>query len=97
VWGKEQARPKPALLRELMGRYDTPPGRVWFVEDRLPTLQAVERERDLDEVRLFFATWGYTLPEEVAEATADRRIVPLTLATFCGKFSGWTDATVGGS
>ncbi|MFB3819562.1 MAG: HAD family hydrolase [Candidatus Methylomirabilales bacterium] len=92
VWGKEQARPKPELLRTLIGRYRLPPAGVWFVEDRLNTLRAVERERDLDGVGLFFATWGYTLPAEVAEARADRRIAPLTLQQFCGDFEGWRRA-----
>jgi len=89
VWGKEQARPKPELLRRLVARYGLAPAGVWFVEDRLATLRAVAREPDLDDVRLFFATWGYTLPAEIAETQAGGRIVPLTLSQFCGELSGW--------
>jgi phosphoglycolate phosphatase-like HAD superfamily hydrolase len=92
VWGKEQARPKPELLRTLIARYKLEPAGVWFVEDRLETLRAVERERELDQVSLFFATWGYTLPAEIAEAKADRRIAPLTLPQFCRDFAAWRPA-----
>jgi phosphoglycolate phosphatase-like HAD superfamily hydrolase len=92
VWGKEQVRPKPELLRKVMERHNVPAGRVWFVEDRLKTLRAVEPEADLDAVGLFFATWGYTLPVERLEVLADPRIVPLTLEQFCSDFAAWLGA-----
>lgn len=90
VWGKEQARPKAELLRVL--HHDTGVGYddIWFVEDRLKTLQAAERQTDLSAIGLFFATWGYSTPTDRAEAVMDPRIVPLTLEQFRGDFSAWT-------
>ncbi|MBI2563584.1 MAG: HAD family hydrolase, partial [candidate division NC10 bacterium] len=90
VWGKERARPKADLLRVLHQEYAVDYGDIWFVEDRLPTLRAVEGEADLGVVGLFLATWGYNTPAERDEAAADRRITPLTLPQFCGDFSAWT-------
>jgi phosphoglycolate phosphatase-like HAD superfamily hydrolase len=90
VWGKERARPKTELLRVLRQEHRVDTGDIWFVEDRLETLQSVEREKDLTAVGLFLASWGYNTPAERAEAAADRRITPLTLEQFCGDFSGWT-------
>jgi phosphoglycolate phosphatase-like HAD superfamily hydrolase len=92
IWGKEQARPKPELLRALIREYGVPPERVWFLEDRVNALKAVERESDLDAVRLFFAAWGYALPADRAEAQRDPRIASLALADFCGEFSRWAKA-----
>lgn len=90
VWGKERTRPKADLLRVLRQEKDVDYGDIWFVEDRLPTLRAVEGEADLGVVGLFLATWGYNTPAERDEAAADRRITPLTLPQFCGDFSAWT-------
>ena len=89
VWGKEQGRPKAALLRSLIQTYGLRPAEVWFVEDRLQTLRAVEREPDLQEVGLIFATWGYTLSDERLAAAVDPRIVPITLAEFARGFEAW--------
>ncbi len=90
VWGKERARPKADLLRVLHRELGVDFGAIWFVEDRLKTLRAVERERELEAVHLFLATWGYTTPAERAEAATDPRIIPLTLERFCRDFSAWT-------
>lgn len=90
VWGKERARPKADLLRVLHQEYAVDYDDIWFVEDRMPTLRAVEGQADLEAAGLFLATWGYNTPAERDEAGADRRITPLTLEQFCGDFSGWT-------
>jgi len=90
VWGKEQARPKHELLRVLSQQQGLAYRDLWFVEDRLKTLQAVKQRVDLREVGLFFATWGYVMPAEPDEAARDPRIVPLTLPQFCRDFSAWT-------
>jgi phosphoglycolate phosphatase-like HAD superfamily hydrolase len=90
VWGKEQARPKPELLRVLRQEQGVEYGDIWFVEDRLKTLQSVEKQMDLAAVGLFLATWGYLMLGDREEAGKDRRIVPLTLDRFCGDFSDWT-------
>jgi phosphoglycolate phosphatase-like HAD superfamily hydrolase len=89
VWGKERARPKPELLRHLRQQEGVAFEEIWFVEDRLKTLQAVTREPDLGGVGLFLALWGYVMPGDRAEAAADPRITPLTLDRFCGPCDGW--------
>jgi phosphoglycolate phosphatase-like HAD superfamily hydrolase len=89
VWGKEQARPKPELLRVLSRDLGVAYRDIWFVEDRLKTLQAVRAEGDLAEVGLFLATWGYVLPSDVEAAGRDPRIVPLTLEQFGQDFRAW--------
>jgi phosphoglycolate phosphatase-like HAD superfamily hydrolase len=90
VWGKEQARPKPELLRVLAKEHGVAYRDVRFVEDRLKTLQAVERETDLADVGLHLALWGYLMPTDRDTAARDPRIVPLTLDQFCRDFSQWT-------
>ncbi len=89
VWGKERARPKPDLLRVLRQEQGVAYTSIWFVEDRLKTLQAVEAEADLDQVGLFFATWGYATPDDRHNAAADPRIAPLTLEQFRADFPAW--------
>ena len=90
VWGKEQARPKPELLRVLAKAHSLAYRDIWFVEDRLKTLQAVTGETDLAEVGLYLALWGYVMPADRDQAASDPRIVPLSLEQFCREFSAWT-------
>jgi phosphoglycolate phosphatase-like HAD superfamily hydrolase len=90
VWGKEQARPKPELLRVLSRDLGVAYRDIWFVEDRFKTLQAVQAEPDLAEVGLFLATWGYVLPADVEAAKRDPRIVPISLERFGREFAAWT-------
>ncbi|HSB70106.1 MAG TPA: HAD family hydrolase [Candidatus Methylomirabilis sp.] len=89
VWGKEQAQPKPDLLHALRQGQAAEYADIWFVEDRLKTLQSVEAQAGLSAVRLHLATWGYLMPTDREEAAADPRIVPLTLERFCQDFSAW--------
>ncbi len=89
VWGREQQRPKPELLRVLRLLESAEFGDIWFVEDRLKTLQAVTGEADLQDVGLFLAEWGYVTPRDCEEAGADQRIVPLSLERFCGELTEW--------
>ncbi len=92
VWGKERARPKAELLKTLHRDLGMAYRDIWFVEDRLKTLHSVEQQADLGDVALFLATWGYNPATEQAEAAADPRIHPLTLAQFCADFSAWRAA-----
>ncbi len=89
VWGRERQRPKAELLRVLRKLESADFRDVWFVEDRLKTLQAVTREPDLKDVGLFLATWGYVTTRDCSDAAADPRIVPLSLDRFCGEFGEW--------
>jgi len=92
LFGKEVARPKYQTLRKL--RHDRKVGHrlrhIWFVEDRLKTLEAIEREPDLDDIGLFFADWGYSTPREQTSVQLNSsRIRSLSLTQFCGELPGW--------
>ena len=88
VYGKEAARPKPAILGELLEPRSAA-HRLWFVEDRLKTLDAAKDTRGLEDVGLFLAGWGYNTPRDRRAALDDRRVVLLSLERFAGDFSGW--------
>lgn len=85
IHGKESKRPKADVLRALKAGGD----RVWFVEDRLKTLQGIETRRDLDDVRLFLAGWGYNFPAEREAARRDGRISLVSLEDFVSDFDAW--------
>jgi phosphoglycolate phosphatase-like HAD superfamily hydrolase len=86
IFGKETQQPKTATLRQLMA---TKPERIWFVEDRLPTLHAVAAQADLNAVQLFLADWGYNTPTERSAAAQDPGIELLSLERFCQDLSCW--------
>eukprot|EP00884_Botryococcus_braunii_P013540 jgi/Botrbrau1/22187/Bobra.168_1s0019.1 len=56
--------------------------RLNFIDDRWETLKAVMEASDLDDVRLYFATWGYSTPEEKEEASKSKRVRNLGLNQF---------------
>ena len=89
IFGKEVKRPKYEILRELIQEANISPDTVWFVEDRLKTLQLVKQQPDLDNVRLFLADWGYNTPADKVTAQNDSRIHLLSLSQFAGNFSNW--------
>jgi phosphoglycolate phosphatase-like HAD superfamily hydrolase len=89
IFGKEVKRPKYEILRELIQAEKIAPESLWFVEDRLKTLQLVKQQPDLEEVKLFFADWGYNTAVEKVTAKNDSRIRLLSLAQFAGDFSDW--------
>jgi len=72
IYGLERIRKKDIELQNFLecGKYE----RVAFVEDRLATLQRCETLSALNRLELAFAPWGYTTPEQRADAAADSRI-----------------------
>jgi phosphoglycolate phosphatase-like HAD superfamily hydrolase len=88
IFGKEVKQSKPQILRTLIADYGEDEI-VWFVEDRLQTLQAVHQQPDLQTVGLFLADWGYNLPEERASIAHDPAIQLLSLNQFGQDFSKW--------
>jgi hypothetical protein len=68
IIGKECKRPKHQTLRQLFEMFPGDATTLWFVEDRLKTLQSVQQQPDLTDVRLYLADWGYntTAHQEVA-------------------------------
>jgi len=91
VYGKEAGRPKPEILRELVEPRSSARS-LWFVEDRLKTLEGVKSTPGLDDVGLFLAGWGYNTPRDREAARGDSRVVLLSLERFAGDFPAWVKA-----
>ncbi|AFY35487.1 HAD family hydrolase [Calothrix sp. PCC 7507] len=89
IFGKEEKRPKYEILRELKQKADFQPVSLWFVEDRLKTLQLVQKQPDLNDVKLFLADWGYNTQSERETAKKDPQIQLLSLSQFAKDFSAW--------
>lgn len=89
IIGKESKRPKHQILKELLKRRTGTPPILWFVEDRLKTLQSVQQQPDLDVVKLYLADWGYNTPTERESAHHDPQIQVLSLSQFVQDFSAW--------
>lgn len=88
VYGKESKRPKYQILQELKEKYGED-AVIWFVEDRLKTLEAVKQQPKLEDATLFLADWGYNTAAERQEAGRDDRIHLLSLTQFGQDFSAW--------
>lgn len=88
IIGKESKRPKHQIIRELITAIGTPLS-LWFVEDRLKTLQLVQQQADLDTVELYLADWGYNTAAERQAAQDDSKIHLLSLSQFGQDFSDW--------
>jgi phosphoglycolate phosphatase-like HAD superfamily hydrolase len=89
IFGKEVKRPKYETLRELIAKAETKPVRLWFVEDRLKTLELVKQQSDLENVQLFLADWGYNAQPEREAGKNDDRIRLISLDQFSQDFSHW--------
>ncbi|MBW4517194.1 MAG: HAD family hydrolase [Timaviella obliquedivisa GSE-PSE-MK23-08B] len=96
IFGKSLKQPKSQTLRALIQdlsqqnlSQQTEHLRIWFVEDRLKTLQAITVQPDLSPVRLFLGDWGYNTASDREAARQDPRIHLLSLSTFAGEFSLW--------
>ncbi|MDJ0617752.1 MAG: HAD family hydrolase [Calothrix sp. MO_192.B10] len=82
IFGKEVKRPKYEILRELITTHKIAPEAVYFVEDRLKTLQLVDKQPDLQAVQLYLADWGYNTPRERGTAENHPRIKLISLSEF---------------
>ncbi|MEM6445417.1 MAG: HAD family hydrolase [Cyanobacteria bacterium P01_D01_bin.123] len=89
LFGKEVRRPKSETLEQLQEDTGVRGDRLWFVEDRLPALQAAAERPALAGMRLFLAEWGYTTATHRHAAARSDRIQLLSLATCVGDFAGW--------
>ena len=92
IQGKEAGIHKCENLRTLIIDYTKAHGqrpRLWFVEDRLETLQHVTTHPDLEDVGLFLAVWGYNTPEKRATIRDNARIRLLTLEQFRSGLVAW--------
>ena len=89
IIGKECQRPKHQTLRQLLQECPSEAATLWFVEDRLKTLQSVQQQTDLNEVKLYLADWGYNTPAQRESARQNSSIQLLSLAEFVQDFSAW--------
>jgi phosphoglycolate phosphatase-like HAD superfamily hydrolase len=89
IFGKEVKRPKYEILRELIQAAQEKGVSLWFVEDRIKTLQLVKQQTDLENVKLFLADWGYNTQSERNAAENDLRIQLISLFQFAEDFSAW--------
>lgn len=81
IIGKESKRPKHQVLKELMTKTQV----IWFIEDRLKTLQLVQQQPHLAAVKLYLADWGYNTASERDEARQTSGIELISLADFTQK------------
>ena len=79
IIGKESKRPKHQVLKELMAEAQV---KLWFVEDRLKTLQLVQQQPHLTAVKLYLADWGYNTASERERAGQTPGIELISLSTF---------------
>ena len=86
IIGKEIKRPKHQTLRQLLAQF---PGTLWFVEDRLKTLQSVQQQPDLNNVMLFLADWGYNTKAQRDSLGDNSGIQLLSLSQFVQDFQLW--------
>ncbi len=87
IFGKETKQSKATTLQELQQHLGI--DRIWFVEDRLQTLQGITQVPKLSALRLFLADWGYNTPAEQATAHRGSRIQLLSLDQFVLDFTQW--------
>jgi phosphoglycolate phosphatase-like HAD superfamily hydrolase len=88
VIGKEYQRPKHETLGEIAAASGEAVS-LWFVEDRLETLQVVQQHLDSPALRLFLADWGYNTEQMRVSVRDESRIKLLSLDQFNQDFSAW--------
>jgi phosphoglycolate phosphatase-like HAD superfamily hydrolase len=94
IFGKEVKQPKTQTLKMLEEQFSqntTEFPRIWFIEDRLKTLQAVQAEAGLSAIELFLADWGYNTATDRQLAAHNPKLHLLSLQTFAQDFSAWVE------
>ncbi len=66
IFGLDRQLSKEQVLAVLLNKH--PDKAIYFVEDRLPTLKNVIKNKQLSSIKLFFALWGYNTDEDKAQA-----------------------------
>lgn len=73
-------KPKAGVLKQLSEEH--PSARAHFVEDKLATLQKVEKDAGLTDYCLYLVDWGYNTDEEKQYARDSERIELIDSARF---------------
>ncbi len=89
IIGKEVKRPKYETLR-LLKQSLTADADIWFVEDRLPALELVHEQPDLQNVKLFLADWGYNTAAARQAAETEAWVSLLDVETFGMGVTQWS-------
>ena len=89
VIGKESGESKQVSLRRLLDSQERTVRSIWFVEDRLKTLEQVFQTPGLESVELFLAEWGYVTRADLERARGSERVHLLDLERFAGPFHDW--------
>jgi phosphoglycolate phosphatase-like HAD superfamily hydrolase len=92
IFGKEVKQPKAQTLRDAAATFQREQGRapaIWFVEDRLKTLESIQAQPDLNSVKLFLADWGYNTEGDRQRAQQNSAIALLSLDQFAQDFPHW--------
>ncbi|MGG6293586.1 HAD family hydrolase [Leptolyngbya sp. AN02str] len=92
IIGKEVKQPKPQTLRDLKQQFGQQAAKfptIWFVEDRLKTLQGVAAQPDLEDVQLFLADWGYNTESDRTQAQTEPRMTLISLVQFGQPYTAW--------
>ena len=84
IFGKEVKRPKYETLRMIIAQESITPNQVVFIEDRLEALTLVAQQKDLQEVQLYLADWGYNTLATQGQAQKSSSVQLLSLANFTG-------------
>lgn len=84
-----ESGPKTDSLVRIARENALAPADVWFVEDRLGTLERAVGVDGLAGLGLFLADWGYNTPEERERAASRPEIDVIDLGQFTGALSRW--------
>lgn len=79
IFGKENKLPKFQILKDLLSETNQ---EIWFVEDRLKTLETVVQQPGFQKVKLFLAGWGYNTAQARQSIRHDARIQLWSLEDF---------------
>lgn len=89
IFGKEVKRPKPETLRLIMAQSKSDE-QLFFVEDRLKTLEITSQQPDLAQIGLFLADWGYNTDSDRQAAGQHHRIRVISLKQFVSGDFDWS-------
>jgi hypothetical protein len=73
-------KPKAGVLKQLAQEH--PGATAHFVEDKLATLQKIEKDKDLEDYHLYLVDWGYNTESEKQYARDSTRIELINSARF---------------
>lgn len=80
IFGLDRQLTKEQVLKHIM--FEHPEQTIVFVEDRMPTLLRIIDDENLEDIKLYFADWGYNTEQDKQTAQDKEHITSLSLADF---------------